>query len=241
MNIAAPRPASTVVLLKPTPARFDVCLVKRHDEVAFMGGACVFPGGALDPADRLDPSDPRCAGLAIAALPGQSHADTIAHYAGAVRELFEEAGIRIDSLDALVPFAHWTTPEIEAKRYDVRFFMAQAPEGQALKADEHETTEAIWLDPSEALDACRRGDILLAPPTWTTLRWLERFRSIGEALAWARQARAGNVSPRLFEENGQRTLALPGDPRYPPVEGFDTPTETRFVFGNGRWTAIEKG
>jgi 8-oxo-dGTP pyrophosphatase MutT (NUDIX family) len=206
-----------------------------------MGGACVFPGGALDPADRLDPADPRYAGLAIAALPGQSLADTLAHYAGAVRELFEEAGIRIDALDELVPFAHWTTPEIEARRYDVRFFMAQAPEGQVLKADEHETTEAIWLDPSKALDGCRRGEILLAPPTWTTLRRLERFRSIGEVLAWARQTRAGNVSPRLFEENGQRTLALPGDPLYQPVEGFDTPTETRFVFGNGRWTAIEEG
>src|SRR5688572_23673960 len=200
-----------------------------------MGGACVFPGGALDPADRLDPADPRGAGLT--ALPGRSLADTVAHYAGAVRELFEEAGIRIDRLDALVPFAHWTTPEIEAKRYDVRFFMAQAPEGQSLKADNHEATEALWLDPSDALDRCRRGEILLAPPTWTTLRRLERFASIDEAVAWARASRSANVQPRLFEENGQRTLALPGDPLYPPVEGFDTPTETKFIFGNKRWTA----
>jgi 8-oxo-dGTP pyrophosphatase MutT (NUDIX family) len=213
--------------------------VKRHDEVAFMGGACVFPGGALDPGDWLDATDPRCAGQAIVPLPGLGLADTRAHYAGAVRELFEEAGVRIDRLDALVPFAHWTTPEIEAKRYDVRFFMGRAPAGQTLTADTHEATDAIWIDPTAALDHCRQGDIMLAPPTWTTLRRLERFESIDDAMAWARASRSGNVSPRLFEEDGRRMLALPGDPRYPPVEGFDTPAETRFVFDNKRWTAVE--
>src|SRR5258706_10716961 len=48
--VGPPRPASTVVLLKPSDRRFDVCLVRRHDEVAFMGGAYVFPGGRVDPA-----------------------------------------------------------------------------------------------------------------------------------------------------------------------------------------------
>lgn len=205
-----------------------------------MGGASVFPGGALDPVDRLlEPGDPRCAGMTIPPLPEQSPSDTLAYYAAAVREVLEETGIRIDRLDALVPFAHWTTPEIEAKRYDVRFFIARAPEGQRLKADGREATDAIWVDPTDALDQCRRGDILLAPPTWTTLRRLEGFRSTEEAMAWARASRQANVQPRLFEEDGRRTLALPGDPLYPPVEGFDTPAETRFVFVGKRWTALE--
>ncbi len=204
-----------------------------------MGGACVFPGGALDPGDRLDPADPRCTDLLITPMSGQSLGDTLAHYAAAVRELFEEAGIQIGRLDALVPFAHWTTPEIEAKRYDVRFFMAEAPDGQELRPDKHEATAALWLDPTDALERCRRGNILLAPPTWTTLRWLERFRTVDEAMEWAKASRPANVQPRLFEEGGRRTLALPGDPLYPPVDGFDTPAETRFVFGNKRWMAME--
>lgn len=207
-----------------------------------MGGAHVFPGGRLDPEDRLDPDDPRCegAGAAIAALPGMPAAEAIAHYVGAVRELFEEAGIHIARLDALVPFAHWTTPEIEAKRYDVRFFLAEAPPDQEAVHNDAETTEVVWLDPSEAVARGRRDEIMLAPPTWTTLRRLERFATLGDAMRWARASRAGRVQPRLFERDGQRELALPGDPLYPPVEGFDTPTETRFLFLNGRWKAIEK-
>jgi hypothetical protein len=53
------------------------------------------------------------------------------------------------------------------------------------------------------------------------------------------------VQPRLFEPGGKseggeggRLLALPGDVLYPPVEGFEA-KETRFRFGNGRWTPLE--
>src|SRR5262245_46789983 len=139
MTVREPRRASTVVLLKPSARRFDVCLVRRHDEVAFMGGACVFPGGALDAADRVGASSDFT--FEVPLLSGLSLEETRAHYRGAVRELLEEAGIRITRPETLVPFAHWTTPEIEAKRYDVRFFMTVAPEGQELTADKHEMTE----------------------------------------------------------------------------------------------------
>ncbi len=257
-----------------------MCLVRRHDEVAFMGGAHVFPGGRVDPADRLLDQD-ACVGadLAAARLPELPAAAAIGHCVGALRELFEEAGILIaraapagsqDPIDvsriathraalaagdttlaeiaerervrldlsALLPFGHWVTPESEVKRYDVRFFMALAPVGQALVHDQGETTEAVWLRPAQAIDGCRSGDILLAPPTWTTLRWLERFQTADEALAWARAGHSWVVQPRLFELEGARMLALPGDHLYPRVHGFEA-TETRFRFGEGRWRAIE--
>ena len=47
-----PRPASTVVVLRPRADAFEVLLVRRNDRVAFMAGAFVFPGGRVDPADR---------------------------------------------------------------------------------------------------------------------------------------------------------------------------------------------
>ena len=274
----AARPATTVVVIRPSSTRFDVCLVRRHDEVAFMGGAHVFPGGRLDDGDWLTDPSPICDGFDVASaqIRDLPPADSAAHHVGAIRELFEEAGLLLArsvsgsplsppelaaqraslmsgttsiepiahaldvrlSCQALTYFANWRTPESETKRYDVRFFLARAPEGQVVTHDGHETTESLWIDPAEATARCRRGEMLLAPPTWTTLRILDRFSTVDEAVAWARAQRPTRVQPRLFEVGGVRMLALPGDEVYPPVEGFDTPRETRFRLEGGRWSPV---
>jgi hypothetical protein len=45
------------------------------------------------------------------------------------------------------------------------------------------------------------------------------------------------VQPR-FEKRGEQTLLFyPGDPMYPPVEGFEA-TETRFLLQNRQWIPI---
>lgn len=255
--------------------------MRRHDEVAFMGGAHVFPGGRLDTGDLLTDPSPVCDGLESAArqIRDLAPAQSVAHHVGAIRELFEEAGLLLArpvsgtppspaelsaqrtalmdgrtsiepiaraldlrlSCQALTYFANWQTPESETKRYDVRFFLTRAPEGQAASHDGHETTESLWIDPAEATARCRNGELLLAPPTWTTLRWLDRFATVDDALAWARTQRPTRVQPRLFEVEGQRMLALPGDAVFPPVDGFDTPRETRFHFSDGRWRPVVAG
>jgi len=92
---STPRPASTVVLARPAPNGFEVFLVRRHDRVAFMGGAHVFPGGRVDDADDLtDPA--RCCdgvGNAVARMPNRTEAEAVAFHVAAIRELFEEAGV----------------------------------------------------------------------------------------------------------------------------------------------------
>ena len=94
MSVSLARPASTVVLLRPSRARFEVFLVRRHDNVAFMGGAHVFPGGRVDQADRLDQAEALCDGVpgAVARMADVPAADAIGHHVAAIRELFEEAG-----------------------------------------------------------------------------------------------------------------------------------------------------
>jgi 8-oxo-dGTP pyrophosphatase MutT (NUDIX family) len=274
MSIAAARPASTVVLLRPGNP-FDVFLVRRSDSIAFMGGAHVFPGGRLDATDHLDDIMALADGTPDAAMrmPDVGSDVAAAHYVAALRELFEEAGVllarpagrmsveqlerrRRDLLtggstfadilrgehlrlafDALAYFAHWVTPEIETRRFDTRFFLARAPEGQTPVHDAGEATHSEWLDPLEALARCRSGAISLPPPTWTTLSMLSRFSSIDEAFEWARRKAIPRVQPR-FEQHGGRTLLFyPGDPMYPAVEGFDA-SETRFVLENRRWKPI---
>ncbi|MFD0888208.1 NUDIX hydrolase, partial [Streptosporangium algeriense] len=46
------RDAATVVLLREDPRRgVEVYLLRRRASMAFAAGACVFPGGSVDPRD----------------------------------------------------------------------------------------------------------------------------------------------------------------------------------------------
>ena len=44
-------PAATVVLLRDTPDGVETLMLRRDTELAFAGGAWVFPGGRIDPED----------------------------------------------------------------------------------------------------------------------------------------------------------------------------------------------
>ena len=230
-DIAAARPASTVVVLRPSADPFEILMVRRNDKVAFMAGSYVFPGGRVDDADVPSPGDP-CRPAVFSDL---SDSDEAAYRRAAVRELQEEANVHI-TVDDLVPFAHWVTPEIEIRRYDTRFFLAKMPDGQTPKHDEGETTALEWLSPKAAMARFERKELLLPPPTWTTIRQLAHRRSIEDALAWARSKAIVRVMPGFFKDGDQVTLTLPGDPSFPAMPGWDVPEETRFVLEDGvRW------
>jgi 8-oxo-dGTP pyrophosphatase MutT (NUDIX family) len=272
MAAAPARSASTVVLIRPKCGRFEVLLVKRHDTVAFMGGAHVFPGGRVDAADRLEDPERICDGVedAAARIPGLARIDAVAHHVAAIRELFEEAGVLLArpagserlrelrrdvaagaitlpelasregfrlSLDELIAFAHWVTPENEVKRFDTRFFVARLPHDQSAVHDDQETIESEWMEPGVALERCRRDEIALPPPTWTTLRLLSKLPSADEVMEWARQRRIVRIQPGFITSGAETILTLPGDPAFPPGEGFEALEETRFILANGRWRA----
>src|SRR3954447_13597618 len=91
------RPASTVVLLRDgdgRPGGWEVYLLRRHVEMAFAAGMCVFPGGGVDPRD-FD-ADIGWVGLAPgewANLLNTDEAFARALVCAAVRETFEESGV----------------------------------------------------------------------------------------------------------------------------------------------------
>lgn len=93
-----PRPAATVALLRDAPRAggepLQVFLQRRVAGMAFAGGMTVFPGGAVDPADRPDPDrwigpDPSRWGRRLGCTPELAGALVTA----AVRETFEECGV----------------------------------------------------------------------------------------------------------------------------------------------------
>jgi 8-oxo-dGTP pyrophosphatase MutT (NUDIX family) len=229
-TIAPARPASTVVVLRPGDP-FEILMVRRNDKVAFMAGSYVFPGGRVDEHDRPPRGEP----VPKAVFPDLSDADEAAYRMAAVRELQEEANVYI-TIDDLRPFAHWVTPEIEIRRYDTRFFIARMPAGQTARHDESETTALDWLTPAEALARFQRKELLLPPPTYTTIRQLAPRTSIDDVMAWAATRPIVRVMPGFFKNGDEATLTLPGDPLLPTIPGWEIPEETRFVLEEGqRW------
>jgi 8-oxo-dGTP pyrophosphatase MutT (NUDIX family) len=84
----APRPASTVLMVRDGASGLEVFMVVRHHKIDFASGALVFPGGSVDAGDHAIAADPARCGPA-AGLDEQSRALRVA----AVRETFEECGV----------------------------------------------------------------------------------------------------------------------------------------------------
>jgi len=238
---AVVRPAATVVVLRDGARPFEVLMVRRTDKVAFMAGAYVFPGGRADDSDAV--SQPGDAAGILEETPLRfgdvDPARDRMFRRAAVREIEEEASVRV-SPASLEPLAHWVTPDIEIRRYDTRFFLARMPGGQVARHDGSETTALEWVAPDDALQRCLRGDILLPPPTWTTLRRLSRRGSIDDAFAWAGSRPIVRVQPGFHRDDSMTMLTLPGDPLFPTLPGWEVPEETRFVLGEGnRWLPLK--
>ena len=89
------RAASTLILLRDAAEGVELFMLRRAERAAFLGGAYVFPGGALDRADADARMLQRIVGLTEAAANERLglSAGASAYWAAAARECFEEAGI----------------------------------------------------------------------------------------------------------------------------------------------------
>ena len=163
---------------------------------------------------------------------------TDVHGGATLRSVVAREGLRL-ALDALILFAHWVTPPVDTRQFDTRFFMTRVPPDQTPVHDDTETTASVWLTPAAAIAKAVAEEIVLPTPTWVTLRELEPFASVEQALAWARQRRVIRRLPRIVVaadgQGDRRILVLPGDPLHPDAAGEGPFAETRYVFAAGRW------
>jgi 8-oxo-dGTP pyrophosphatase MutT (NUDIX family) len=188
-----PRQAATVIVLRGGVDRLEVLLVQRNPSQRFMGGAWVFPGGAVDAAEAQD---------------------DLAHRLAGVREVEEEAGVALGGPQALHPFSRWITPAQVKIRFDTHFFLARAPEDAQPRVDGHECVGWGWYVPRAALDAYQAGELMLVFPTIKTLEALAGFASADELLAWADGREVVPVEPRVVVEGEVARVILPGEPGY---------------------------
>jgi 8-oxo-dGTP pyrophosphatase MutT (NUDIX family) len=171
-----PRQAATVIVLRGGSERLEVLLVQRTPRAKFMGGAWVFPGGAVD------------------AHEGEGDA---AHRAAAIREVGEETGISLTDPAALVPFARWITPPEVSIRFDTYFFLAVAPDGVEVVVDGSEIVDARWFEPARALEGSEAGELLMVFPTIKNLERIAQFETAGALLEWASTNEVKPVEPRV--------------------------------------------
>lgn len=166
------RDAATLILVRGTGERAEVLMGKRASGHVFMPDKYVFPGGRVDPGDgdiaaanELAAED--SAKLALGApLPPRAYA------LAAIRETFEETGLFVACPTALpgafpaflerglapvlAPLrfiARAVTPPARSRRFDARFFMADAEVAlcsDCAPADSAELTDLRWFPLPEA-------------------------------------------------------------------------------------------
>jgi 8-oxo-dGTP pyrophosphatase MutT (NUDIX family) len=180
-QVLRPKDAATLVLVKREGGTARVLMGQRHGNMAFMANKYVFPGGRLDAADvrvpvaaELRPEVSARASLGIS--PGRARGLALA----AIRETFEETGILLGERSAKVPrtrapawkafFAHNIVPRLDTlemiaraitppnrtRRFDARFFMADASliahQLDATHTEELLTPTWLTIDEARALD-----------------------------------------------------------------------------------------
>lgn len=238
MDQSTPIPAATVVVMRDrTDGPPELLMLERARAMAFAGGALVFPGGRLDPADH-----------ALAQLqPGDDIDDRAARIA-AVRETLEEAGVAVGlsgtpvdmagcraaladgaglgevlaehgltlRLDQLVPFARWCPQHALARIFDTRFYLARAPEDAEAVVDATENVRLFWASAQSVLDDADAGRVTIIYPTRRNLERLALFASYDEAVANARAHPIRTITPIQEERaDGTRHLSIPDDLGYP--------------------------
>jgi len=95
------REAATVAVVRDHDGALEVFMLRRSGAATFSPGAHVFPGGAVDPADRHRDLERCCDGLddeAASAALGVP-AGGLGYFVAAIRECFEEAGLLLGRRD----------------------------------------------------------------------------------------------------------------------------------------------
>lgn len=188
-------PAASVILLRESgqaeSSQVETYLLHRHARMAFAASMVVFPGGRMDPIDRTAEDPWR---------------------ACAVRETQEETGVELQ-VEALLPWAEWTTPEFEPRRYQTRFYVAALPGGQEAADLSGETDRAEWATPAVALAEAQAGRLALMPPTLSILLELAELGSVDAVVAAAAKRIVVPILPELVRTAGGWRFV------YPPAEG----------------------
>jgi 8-oxo-dGTP pyrophosphatase MutT (NUDIX family) len=156
-----PRPAATVILLRAA-SEVEVLVIRRHENLAFMGGMWVFPGGALAQSDSApetlaripEAARTRCGqflSLLGAPLPPEQ---CLGLTVAAFRETYEETGVMLATRASGAPLSAIDAKALEAQRKAVAenasLFPALLRQYDLVLDVERLVYWAHWITPSNA-------------------------------------------------------------------------------------------
>jgi len=232
-----PVDAAAVVLWRGGPRGREAVLVRRSPALSFAGGWHAFPGGRLHPTDRAsevpglagdDAALIACAvrevfeetGILLAAgatglSPGALTSARRALLDGDLSfpRFLSDHRLSLDP-DRLTPAGRWLTPDHLPLRYDARVFLFAADQRAAVQIWPGELTDGGFLPVVQALEAWRKGEMLLHPPNLNALEVLSRPGPIDLDRLRAPPHRDGFVARRIEFQEGfflaaLRTATLP--------------------------------
>lgn len=223
-DVPEARPASTVVLLRDAADGLETLLLKRNKALLFAGGFWVFPGGALDASDM------EAAG-----------GDVVdASRLAAAREAQEESGLS-PHLDDMVLLSHWTTPEVEPKRFSTWFYAAPLAEELEVAIDGGEIHDSQWISVRQALALHRRGELGILPPTYVNLLNLSRYDDLDQMLAQERDTPAPQLMPVIGDDGGKLAVMFPGDAGYDTGDAVTAGPRHRVTLHGDHWEYTYSG
>ena len=240
-------PAATMVIFRQNPDGGAplLLMVERIKAMAFAGGAAVFPGGKVDPAD-FD-----YAQMLGSPLPMDEAAARLA----AIRETIEEAGLALglsgvsdaanciearaalhdgQSLQAvcnrfgwtpdfeqLVLWSRWRPPAFEnaSRVFDTRFYLVDAGNTTPLATvDQTENRMLFWATAAEVLEKADQGQVKIIFPTRRNLERLAMFGDFDAAAAHAAEHPVSTVLTYIDKRADGSWLCIPDGHGYPVLE-----------------------
>lgn len=240
-------PAATMVIFRQNPNKGAplLLMVERIKAMAFAGGAAVFPGGKVDPAD-FDYAQMLGSALSLN--------ETAARLA-AIRETIEEAGLAIGlsgvsdaancidaraalhdgqslqavcnrfgwtpDLEQLVPWSRWRPPAHEnaSRVFDTRFYLVDVGDTTPLATvDQTENRMLFWATAAEVLEKADKGEVKIIFPTRRNLERLAMFGDFDGATAHAAEHPVSAVLTYIDKRADGSWLCIPDGHGYPVVQ-----------------------
>jgi len=197
-NVEIPiKPAATILCVRETDTRtIEVLLLKRNKALKFASGFWVFPGGKIEDEEFEQASD-----------------ELAAAKAAAVRETQEEAGIDTE-VNQLTFFCHWTTPNMQSRRFGTYFFATQIKHQNSIIIDNSEIKDFMWIKPQDAIDQFINSDLHLLPPTFVSLQRIRKCTNYNEILMELQRVEPFYVVPHISLLDGVFYSLYEGDAGY---------------------------
>lgn len=99
------------------------------------------------------------------------------------------------TVDQIHFFNRWVTPPGRPRRFDTRFFIGTAPNGQLELHDGEETTDSIWISPTTALAENKKGKFAMMA---VTIKQLEDLSGHEEAASLISRVKSSRDFPHYL-------------------------------------------